>query len=430
MPEFRQKLTDAKVRNARVAEGDKETTLWDSEVSGFGLRVRASGGRSYIVTYRPAGQGREGLVRRIRLGTPETIGTVKEARRLALAALGRVASGADPMAERAEEKRRAKAVTAELLDRYERYLVRRQYVAHKGVMSLLRRRLAGLLRRDLATVTGWELAALIERIEHADGPSAAAMFRNRCGTFLNWCAFDARAIPANPIAGYRRGRDTRAERVAKAQRGRALSDAELAAVWRTADPETNFGRLVRFLILTGCRRAEGAGLCRRMYDHTRRRIDLPATFTKQARGHVIFVAPALAGLLAACPIDARNPDLLFPTSRTGGVLSGWSKFMDSNAKRTDKPTGQRPHTPGLVEASGVKFTLHDLRRTFRTGLSRLGLDTEIAELAIGHARADLEARYNRHDFEDVLRSAFAQWAEHVLTLTHQHHEIVSLMAAE
>jgi integrase len=122
---------------------------------------------------------------------------------------------------------------------------------------------------------------------------------------------------------------------------------------------------------------------------------LPATFTKQARGHDVPVAPTLAAVLDACPIDVRS-DLFFPSPRTGQQMSGWNKLLAD-----------------LVKASGVRFTLHDLRRTFRTGLSRLGVDSELAELAMGHARADLEARYNRDECSTELKKAFDLWAGHV-----------------
>lgn len=92
-------------------------------------------------------------------------------------------------------------------------------------------------------------------------------------------------------------------------------------------------------------------------------------------------------------------------------MSGWSKIMDPNDHRTKGDT--TTCTPGFVKASGVHFTLHDLRRTFRTGLSRLGVDREIAELALGHAREDLEARYNRDGCETALREAFDAWGGHV-----------------
>jgi integrase len=273
-----------------------------------------------------------------------------------------------------------------LLDRYEGYLRRRRYVAWKDVLSLLRRRLAGLGKRDIGTVKAWEYAAIIERLDRQGYRSAGSMFRTRCSTFLNWCTFDARALEANPLAGYRRGRDTRAERVEKQQRGHALGDDELAAVWTAAGEDTSFGRLVRFLILTGCRRNEGARLTRDMVDLQAGRIDLPPIFTKQARGHTIYISGPLGDLFALCPIDARDPQLVFPSARTGGPMSGWSKFMDSTGRRSDAAAAAGRPQRGLVAVSGVRFTLHDLRRTFRTGLSRLGVETEIAELALGHAR--------------------------------------------
>lgn len=403
------RLTDAQVRNATLTEGKKEAMIWDADVAGFGLRLRGQS-KSFIVSYRPLGAGRTVNAKRLKLGTPESIGGVREARRLARAVLGKVASGGDPIAERQEKQRREGATVAALLDRYDAHLERRQYVTRKDVLSLLRRRLAPLSRREMASIKAWEFAELIEKLDRAGRPAAGSTFRTRCSTFLNWCTFDARVIDANPLAGYRR-RDTRAERVARGQRGRALSDEELAAVWSTADPSTSFGRLVRFLILTGCRRNEGAKLLWSMVDLDAGRIDLPATFTKQARGHTVYVSPLLSEVLNACDRDARGPQWVFPAARTGRPMSGWSKIMDPNDHRTKGDT--TTCTPGFVKASGVHFTLHDLRRTFRTGLSRLGVDREIAELALGHAREDLEARYNRDGCETALREAFDAWGGHV-----------------
>lgn len=406
----RVRLTDAKVRAATLPAGKREAVIWDADLQGFGLRLRGSA-KSYIVVYRPQGAGRAANPKRMKIGTPETVPSVKEARNLARAALGRVAAGGDPVEERKEEQRRETVTVAAMLDRYDANLKRRQYVTRKDVLSLLRRRLAPLAQRDIAELKGWELARMIEKLDVGSSGSKGGSFRARLNTFLNWCAFDARVIDANPLAGFRRRRDTRAERIARTGRGRALTDEELAAVWIAARPDTSFGRLVRFLILTGCRRNEGARLIWSMVDPEHDRIDLPATFTKQARGHTVYVAPALRGVLSQCVPDARGPEWVFPAPRTGGPMSGWSKIMDRNNRRGNDGSGNR--TPGFVSAAGVDFTLHDLRRTFRTGLSRLGIDREIAELALGHARADLEARYNRDDCEAALRDAFERWGAHV-----------------
>jgi integrase len=397
MPE-KKRLTDAVVKAATLPPGKAEAVLWDSEVVGFGLRLRPQS-KSFILAYRPAGAGRSSNTKRLKLGTPATIASASEARKLALTALGRVHAGADPAAERAEQKRRLKSRVSDLLERYEAELERRGYVNRKTVISGLRARLAPHRNRDIREVTGADLAAIIEALEKAGKSGAAEDFRSRCRAFLTWCVTKAKVIEASPLAGFRRERATRAHRVAKAQHGRALSDGELKKVWRAASPATTFGRLVRFLILTGCRRGEAAGLVWPMVDREARLIRLPAAFVKQGRGHLVPIAPALADVFDGCPLDARS-DLVFPSPKTGAEISGWSKLL-----------------PRLTAAAKVEFSLHDLRRTFRTGLSRLGVDDDTAEIALGHARTSLEATYNRDDALEALREAFDLWAAHVASVT-------------
>jgi integrase len=394
MPPAKIKLTDAIVAKATLPDGKAESVVWDAEVTGFGLRIRGDA-KSYIVAYRPAGAGRSANTKRVKLGSPETIRTATEARRLARALLGRVASGGDPAAERKVEKRRSKSRIVDLLERYDADLERRGYVLRTYTVSMLKRRLARHLQKDITELKGADYAVIIERLEKEGLRGAADGFRARCRAFLSWVVMDAKVLETNPLFGLRRRRDTRADRLAKTQHGRALDDDQIAAVWLATDPTTVFGRYIRFLILTGCRRGEGAGLARVMIDSRRNLIELPASFVKQGRPHTVPIAPALAEVLAACPVEADVP-YLFPSRKTGRPITGWNTL-----------------TAKLVAASGVKFALHDLRRTFRTGLSRLGVQTEVAELAIGHARAELIEIYDRDRGEDRIRSAVEAWASHV-----------------
>jgi Arm DNA-binding domain len=77
----------------------KEFIAWDSALTGFGVRVRPSGAMSYVVIYR-AGVGRKAPVRKVTLGSVGKI-TPDTARELAQKALGSIAHGRDPSAERA-----------------------------------------------------------------------------------------------------------------------------------------------------------------------------------------------------------------------------------------------------------------------------------------------------------------------------------------
>lgn len=390
----RQKLTDAIARQASLPPGRNDFIIWDSDVTGLGLRLRTKA-RTWILVYRPVGAGRTSNSKRLKLASLSHVPSVSDARKLARIALGRIATGADPAAERAEQKRKVNARISELLDAYERDLERRGYVNRKVVMTSLRMRLAKYLTRDIRELTGAELARIIEGLNSSGKPGAAEDFRSRCRAFLTYCVTKAKIIQTSPLAGYRKERATRADRLQVAQHGRSLSDREVAAVWLAADPDTVFGRLVRFLILTGCRRGEGAGLAWAIISPEERLIRLPAEALKQGRDHIVPIAPALQDVLDACHLDSRS-DLVFASGKTGGKISGWKQFR----------------LP-LCERSGVDFTYHDLRRTFRTGLSRLGVSDEIAELALGHARGKLEAIYNRDDSVAQLRKAFTLWADHV-----------------
>ncbi|PNG26226.1 tyrosine-type recombinase/integrase [Methylocella silvestris] len=392
----KRKLTDAFAADAQLDEGSGETIYWDTDVTGFGLRLRP-GSKTWIMAFRPAGAGRAANMKKLKLSTFPSVKTL-DARRLAREMAGRVAAGEDPAAERVELKRKEASSVEALLDRYDADLGRRGYVNRVTVIGGLRNRLAPFKARDVKAVSGADLWTIIEALQTGGMAGAAEDFRSRARAFFTWCV-KSKALQTNPLLGYRKERATRADRISKQEHGRALSDVELAKIWQAASLSTAFGRLLRFLILTGCRRGEAAGLTWSMVDREGGVINLPAAFVKQGRGHAVPIAPALADLMDACPLSAGS-DLVFASARSGGAMSGWSDLMGA-----------------LSKSSGVDFKLHDLRRTFRTGLSRLSVEADLAELALGHARSGLEARYNRDAGLAALRTAFELWADHVGAIT-------------
>src|SRR5215218_4062216 len=93
---------------------DKEHCLWDSDLLGFGVRVRPSGAKTYILRYR-AGSGRTALTRRVTLGSVGKL-TPDQERELARKMLATVAHGGDPAADRAKD--RIALTLEELAERY------------------------------------------------------------------------------------------------------------------------------------------------------------------------------------------------------------------------------------------------------------------------------------------------------------------------
>jgi hypothetical protein len=107
-----QKITKRSIE--AITPNGKEFTLWDSALPGFGVRVRSSGAKTYIVVYR-AGAGRGAPVRRFTIATVGKLAP-ESARTRARAILGSVAHGLDPANQKTAE--REAPTVAELADRF------------------------------------------------------------------------------------------------------------------------------------------------------------------------------------------------------------------------------------------------------------------------------------------------------------------------
>jgi integrase len=392
--------------------------LWDSERPGLCVRAYPSGRKVFVVLYRTKG-GRAGKLRWLTLGEVGAL-SLSDARDAAGIHLGAVAKGADPAAARREVRRQAQALLAPAIERYGEEIGRRRLVRGQETMSMLRRELLQPLGNvDLATLDRATMVERVASIERAGLPGKAKDFRAKAGTFLNWAASTG-LIPANPLAGWRRQRRTRAERLIRP--GRALADAELSVLWEaiTAVPDPYFRAYMVTLVLTGQRRTETA-----LMRHADLRRDergtivewrIPAEVTKAGRAHRVPIPAALGATLAALPILA-GCDLVFPGSHhrkrprephaaapSRPPMSGWAKRL--------KPLQSATSSRGLEH-----WSLHDLRRTMRTGLGRLGVDQTVAELMLNHAPGDeLAAVYDRGDYWGLRQDAASRWARHVLAL--------------
>ncbi|MEI7608733.1 MAG: integrase arm-type DNA-binding domain-containing protein [Rhodospirillaceae bacterium] len=389
MSENKMALTEAVCAAAVVPEGKTEHRLWDMKQPGLALRIGARA-KTWVVVYRIDGAGRSRAPQTYRLGAFPAV-SVADARRAAKAKMGEVARGNDPAGEKREQRRKEKATLAVALDDYEGALKARKVVRIKEGMSVLRRGLKGLENRDLGELELRDALAPIEKLEAAGMTGAAYDLRKHLRSLLAWAQSSGR-VKYNVLAGVRRQRTTRAQQIEKDTLGKALEDAELRAVWTAADPATVFGRYLRFLLATGCRRTEAANLTRDMIREDR--IVLPPLLMKQGRQHEIPLTATLREIIDACPITSSK--LLFPSSRSGGPMVGWSKML-----------------PKFRKTCPVEFTLHDCRRTVRTGFTRLGIDSGLAEFALGHQPAELIRIYDRADRWPERVAVFERWHGHI-----------------
>jgi integrase len=174
-----------------------------------------------------------------------------------------------------------------------------------------------------------------------------------------------------------------------------LSDDEFAAIWRATDGPGPFNGIVRFLVVTGQRREEVAGMTWAELSGDFSTWTIPASRAKNGTTHIVPLSAQAQGLLRNVP---RFGELVFPGLH--GVFNGWSKAKAA-----------------LDAKSGVTdWRLHDLRRTVATGLQRLGARLEVTEQILNHvsgSRAGIVGVYQRHDFANEKRDALESWGSHV-----------------
>ena len=186
-------------------------------------------------------------------------------------------------------------------------------------------------------------------------------------------------------------------------RDRVLNDAEIRAIWK-ACRDDDFGRVIKLLTLTGCRREEIAGLQWGEINLDTGLLTIPGERTKNHKTLELQLPPFAVDILRSVP---RQIGREFIFGR--GSKSGFSGFSYSTLALNSR----------IVESEGkplAPWTLHDLRRSYRTGLGKLGVAPHIAELCINHVKGGVEAIYDRHRYQPEIKAALALWAEHVAAL--------------
>jgi integrase len=185
----------------------------------------------------------------------------------------------------------------------------------------------------------------------------------------------------------------------KRPRERFLTNQELRAVWNAAQkmgyPN---GPLIQLLILTGQRRGEMAGGRWTEIDLPSLLWRIPASRMKAGAVHVLPLTPEMMRILESLPRFAEG-DFLFSTTFGRVPISGFSK---ANVRLDNLVAAELKRQPD-------PFTLHDLRRTMRTGLSTLPIPELVRELVIAHTKPGLHKVYDQHAYLDEKRQALELW---------------------
>lgn len=362
---------------------EKTTYLWDSTLSGFGVKILPSGKKTYLVQYRIG--GRRGRTRRYTVGVHGAI-TTNQARSEAKKLLAQVSMGIDPAAER--NKAKQAHTVGELLDRFiseyvETKLSPRTQVEYETVIRLKApqwfKRLAihEPITRD------------ISRIHQgmSNMPTRANKTLSVLSKFFNWCEQQGyRDDHTNPCRHVKKYREVPRQRYLSQEEQQRLGDAlrraekqNLATIYTVES--------IRMLLFTGARLREILDL---KWDHVRSDEGILMLPRSKTGPKTIYLNPQSLKVLERIPRQYDNPFVFC------GVQS-----------RNPIVNIQKPWRRIRAMADLEDVRLHDLRHTFASVAVTNGMSLPLLGALLGHSKPSTTARY-AHLAADPLKTAAGQ----------------------
>ena len=436
----RDTITDKAIAKLK-AEPGKRLEWADTVVPQLRLRVSDRGAKHWSVIYRVSGAGdggKKGPMRRMSLGDYPRV-TIAKARDAARDALDLAERGKNPAVQRkaeavAQNERAFETVAERFIDEYAKeeqkeWKSTKAYLDTYVVPHWRGRPVDEIKRSDVNALLVKVRAQAIERARERakkagkprtderhelSGLSAAREVRKRVRTLFNW-AGEQDLVIFNPAVVMPTKKSAK-KSLAYTARQRALSMEELRRVWDAAEEiGYRYGRVIQLLILTGQRRSEIANLNTDWLDREAWTVTVPPLHYKTDRQHTYpLSAPAIAIVkelpsYKALPEKLDKAYFLFPTDKGDKPINGFSKSkqqLDAKIEELAKKAGLPPLEP---------WTVHDIRRSVKTGMSRLGVPHLHSEQVLGHVLPGIGGVYDVHDYMPEKRTALDLWAEAFLS---------------
>jgi integrase len=402
----RKRLTARRV--ATLGPGDHT----DPSTQGLQLRVRekATGmSRTWLFRYRWRGEW-------VRLTFGHYPGTdLVEARETANSLRKKIDEGIDPRRSRpkrtpkasplplsaavsSSDKHSVEFLVSEFTARHLRATRKRPEQAERILQKDI---LPEWMGRDARTIEPHEVIELLDKIVDR----GSLVMANRVATILTQLfkfGIHRRIVKTSPVQLlYRPGGKEK-------PRERTLTDDELKVFLRDPKAATRFQRLasaMTILLLTGQRRGELAFARWAEIDFEKNIWTIPPEHSKTGRGHVVPLSDWAVREFEALKRIAKRSAYVLPAN-------GGSKPIDPK----QLTRGVARCQTRMQELGIDSFTLHDLRRTCRTGLSRLKIQPHIAERVLNHVQERIAGTYDLWAYADEKRDALNKWAAHLQML--------------
>jgi integrase len=383
---------DAVKRLALPADAPDGKIFFDDKISGLGVRYYRSGRKTWLYQFRLAGRSFK-----YEIGSTEKV-LASKARSEAKIAAGHVSKGENPIDLRRHAEAKHKDQFGELV---EEFLDEKLHPIKPNKKPMRPRSYAEVKRhleehckpfkyRAIRGITQDDVADLYKNISRNAGSGAASHAWSSLRSFMQWCM--GRGVLERNVAALYDGGG------AGEPRKRTLTDSEIAIVWKACGAD-QFGDIVKLLILTGARRDEVGHMHIDEIDLDKSNWLLPEGRSKNRREFLFTLSNTAIDILTKA-VETREAHVFGYGTERG--FSGWSKAKKALDQRIAEAGHKLEH-----------WTLHDLRRSFASGLQRLKIEPHLVEACLNHTAPKLQRTYQVHDYEDEKRAALKRWAMHI-----------------
>ncbi|MDH2354891.1 integrase arm-type DNA-binding domain-containing protein [Bradyrhizobium sp. SSUT112] len=382
------KFTEANVRSFKAPAGKSDHIEFDESMPGFGLRVRGSGRKYYIVQYRVGTKAG-----RTTLGDASKV-TLSDAKAHAKRIFDMVAAKINP----ATHRTKAAAKASQTFDRYiELFLTafKSEWATkyHNDNKRALEVHFKGLHGLPLDDIEIENVAAELAGIRKI-GTTTMNRSRSALSKFFNW-AIGEGLCKHNPV--------DKTNKAPEVQRDRELSQSELRRLWKAlasdgfSDDERD---VVKLMILTLQRESQIGDLKAAEINLSEQRVEFPKQRVKNKKGgkHIVPLAPLAYRILSSRKLDDRT--MVF-----GRWDTGFANYTHLKEKIDDIVKFNEP------------WVFHDLRRTGKTAMSEdLDVMGEVSEAILNHSKKDMDRVYNNANYLRQKLAALTKWEAHVMSV--------------
>jgi integrase len=366
----------------------------DPELVGHYVRVQPGGAKSFVAVARDPHHGKQVWVV---IGAAD-VTSIDQARRRARDAIQRIRAGLPAFAELPDT---FQAIAEQWLKRHAQA---KRLRSEKQITRLLHVHVYPQWgARPFMGIRRSHVAALLDHVEDKHSARQADCVLTVVRSIMNWYAtrHDDYAVPV--VKGMRR------QNPAEHARDRILSDTEIAAIWKTAEVNGKFGAFVRLALLTAQRKTKVATM--KWTDLNGAEWTIPRDPREKDNAGVLVLPQNALDIINTQPQLVDNPHVF--AGRGAQPVTGFSVLKQTF-------DGRLP--PGVV----APWTIHDLRRTARSLLSRCGVSSEHAERVMGHRIAGIEGVYDRHSYRDEKADALQRLASLIDSIVNPRENVITM----